>query len=166
MQPVGGGGSSELSRSGGGGLARYRSAPATWLEALLESDEEPSEVVLDPPLLSSSKPPTVPPHSGTVTGTTTSRLDTDLSLLETLSGGPSHGLSNFLRQSSSPAEFLSQINSDGYISSFGIPDYTSPSSVNVSSGKWALEAEDADKSTKLSSSSQQVTIILLHHIVC
>ncbi|CAI9786954.1 unnamed protein product [Fraxinus pennsylvanica] len=154
MQPASGGGSSELSRSGGGGLARFRSAPATWLEALLESDEEPSEVVLDPPLLSSSKPPPVPPHSATSNATATSRFDTDLSLLETLSGGPSHGLSNFLRQNSSPAEFLSQINSDGYFSSFGIPDYTSPSSVNVSSGKWALEAEDADKSTpKLSSSS-------------
>ncbi|CAI9754304.1 unnamed protein product [Fraxinus pennsylvanica] len=154
MQPAGGGGSSELNRSGGSGLVRFRSAPATWLEALLQSEEEPSEIVLDPPLLSSSKPPPVPPYSAT--GTATSQYDTDLSLLETISSGPSPGLSNFLRQNSSPAEFLSQINSDGYFSSFEIPEYTSPSSVSVSSEKWALEAEDADKiSPKLSSSSQQ-----------
>ncbi|CAA3001176.1 transcription factor bHLH81-like [Olea europaea subsp. europaea] len=154
MQPASVGGSSELNRSAGSGLARFRSAPATWLEALLESEEEPSENVLDPPLLSSSKPPQVPPNSAT--GTSTSQYDTDLSLLETISSGPSPGLSNFLRQNSSPAEFLSQINTDGYFTSFGIPEYTSPSLVNVPPENWALEVEDADKiSPKLSSSSQQ-----------
>ncbi|XP_022852262.1 transcription factor bHLH80-like isoform X2 [Olea europaea var. sylvestris] len=154
MQPASVGGSSELNRSAGSGLARFRSAPANWLEALLESEEEPSENVLDPPLLSSSKPPPVPPNSAT--GTSTSQYDTDLSLLETISSGPSPGLSNFLRQNSSPAKFLSQINTDGYFPSFGIPEYTSPSLVNVPPGNWALEVEDADKiSPKLSSSSQQ-----------
>ncbi|CAM8999650.1 unnamed protein product [Rhodiola kirilowii] len=55
MQPTPGGSSSGgiggadgpgLSR-GGGGLARFRSAPATWLEALLEDDDDEGEGVED-----------------------------------------------------------------------------------------------------------------------
>ncbi|KAL0432120.1 UNVERIFIED_CONTAM: Transcription factor [Sesamum latifolium] len=137
MQPPRGSGTTELSRSsgaGGGGLARYRSAPATWLEALLESDDDQSEVVLDIP-----KPPS-----------TAAPSDLDLDFLESTSAA---GLTNFLRQNSSPAEFLSLLNdSDGYFSNLGIPatyDY-----VSSSSAKRAREAEDLDKlSPKLSSSS-------------
>ncbi|KAL0282831.1 UNVERIFIED_CONTAM: Transcription factor [Sesamum angustifolium] len=135
MQPPRGSGSTELSRSsGGGGLARYRSAPATWLEALLESDDDLSEVVLDIP----KPPPTAAPS------------DLDLDFLESTTAA---GLTNFLRQNSSPAEFLSLLNdSDGYFSNLGIPatcDY-----VSSSSAKRAREAEDLDKlSPKLSSSS-------------
>ncbi|KAL8231018.1 hypothetical protein R6Q57_000796 [Mikania cordata] len=40
---------------GGGGLSRFRSAPAAWLEALLESEEE-EDGIIDPP-----KPPKTPP---------------------------------------------------------------------------------------------------------
>ncbi|PIN08848.1 hypothetical protein CDL12_18565 [Handroanthus impetiginosus] len=134
MQPPRGSGSTEQNRSSGG-LARYRSAPATWLEALLESDEEQSEAVLDIP-----KPPP-----------SASASDVDLELLE--SAGPG-GLSNFLRQNSSPAEFLSLLNSsDGYFSNLGIPanyDYVS----SPSSAKRPREAEDLDKlPPKLSPSS-------------
>lgn len=104
----------------GGGLSRYRSAPATWLEALLESDTE-NEVVLNPssPILHSPNKP--PPHPST-----TQQQLPELVKPETrFTGDPglfeSGGSSNFLRQQSSPAEFLSHINSDGYFSSYGIP---------------------------------------------
>ncbi|XP_073020864.1 transcription factor bHLH80-like [Primulina eburnea] len=129
MQQGSGGESGELSRSGG--LARFRSAPATWLEALLESDEEYSDVVSELP-----KPP--------------SDAATDLELLESTGSG---GLSNFLRQNSSPAEFLSMLNkSDGYFSSFGIPaSYGHPSSISV---KRARQGDTLDKPLpKLTSSS-------------
>ncbi|XP_011075032.1 transcription factor bHLH80 [Sesamum indicum] len=107
---------------------------ATWLEALLESDDDQSEVVLDIP----KPPPSAAPS------------DLDLDFLEPTSAA---GLTNFLRQNSSPAEFLSLLNdSDGYFSNLGIPatyDY-----VSSSSPKRAREAEDLDKlSPKLSSSS-------------
>ncbi|KZV40881.1 hypothetical protein F511_05126 [Dorcoceras hygrometricum] len=129
MQSESGGESGELSR--GGGLARFRSAPATWLEALLESDEEPSDVFMELP-----KPP--------------SDAATDLELLESTGSG---GLSNFLRQNSSPAELLSLLNnSDGYFSSLGIPaSYDYPSST---SAKRARHGDALDKlPPKLSSSS-------------
>ncbi|XP_073124888.1 transcription factor bHLH80 isoform X2 [Henckelia pumila] len=129
MQPASGAESGELSRSGG--LARFRSAPATWLEALLESDEESSDVVFELP-----KPQ---PDAAT-----------DLDLLESTGSG---GLSNFLRQSSSPAEFLSVLNkNDGYFSGLGIPaSYGYPSST---SAKRARQGDILDKpSPKLSSSS-------------
>ncbi|KAK6115508.1 hypothetical protein DH2020_007777 [Rehmannia glutinosa] len=133
MQPPRGSGSSELSRSDGG-LARYRSAPATWLEALLESEDEQSEVILDIP-----KPP---PNAST--------SDVDLELLESTGGG---GLSNFLRMNSSPAEFLSLLNdSEGYFSNLGIP--ANYGYVSSPSAKRAREAEDLDKlSPKLLSSA-------------
>ncbi|KAK4490042.1 hypothetical protein RD792_000696 [Penstemon davidsonii] len=139
MQSASGGGGTEFSRrggGGGGGLVRYRSAPATWLEALLESEDEQVDVVLELP-----KPP--PPNT-----------DSDLEFLESSAGGG--GLSNFLRQNSSPAEFLSLLNnSDGYFSSLGIPadfDYVSPPLT-----KRAREAEDVvTVSRQLPSSSTLV----------
>lgn len=134
-------GSAELTRSDGGGLARYQSAPATWLEALLESDEEQPlpEVVLDVP-----KPP--PPNA--------SAADMDLELLE--SGGG--GFSNFLRMNSSPAEFLSLLNSsEGFFSNLGIP--ANYEFVPATVAKRAREAEDLDKiSPKRSSSSSTLSV--------
>lgn len=95
MQPTG---------SGGGGpsrgLARFRSAPATWLEALLESEEEEEEESILPPKPSTATPPTTT--------------------------NPGLFSSPFLRQNSSPAEFLGQIRtgSDGYLSNFALlPHY-------------------------------------------
>lgn len=142
MQPPRGSGSTELTRSSGGGLARYRSAPATWLEALLESDEEQQpEVVSDIP----KAPPNV------------SEPDIDLELFESTGGGGG-GLSNFLRMNSSPADFLSLLNnSDGYFSNLGIPgnyDYASSPSA-----KRAREAEDLDKLSPKSPSFST-------HLVC
>lgn len=126
----------DLPRTGGGGasagLARYRSAPATWLEALLESDDD---VVVEIP-----KPPTT--------------TDIDLDLLESAAAG---GLTNFLRQNSSPAEFLSSVStSDGYFSNLGIPasyDYAS-----LPSAKRAREAEDLDKRSPKSSPSSSTPL--------
>ncbi|KAM7512670.1 hypothetical protein LguiB_011545 [Lonicera macranthoides] len=110
MQPTG----------GGGGLARFRSAPASWLEALLESEEEELEdVVVDPP---TPKPTaTTPTHqlhniSPNPPKNPSAVVDPELLFGSTVGGGSS---SSFLRQNSSPAEFLSQI--DGYFSNFGIP---------------------------------------------
>lgn len=146
MQPPRSSGSAELTRSDGGGLARYRSAPATWLEALLEDEEQPlPDVVLDTP-----RPPPPPNASST---------DVDLELLESAGGG---GFSNFLRMNSSPAEFLSLLNSsEGYFSNLGIPaDYEL---VPATSAKRAREAEDLDRispkrSPSSSTSSQLVCI--------
>ncbi|KAA8538675.1 hypothetical protein F0562_028283 [Nyssa sinensis] len=129
MQPSGdgGGGGGELSR----GLARFRSAPATWLETLLESEEEDDS--LKPTQCLTQVHPT---NSGTpTTGNSASSYVSaaDPGLFDA-SGGAS-GL-GFLRQNSSPAELLAQISSgsDGYFSNFGIPanyDYLS-STINVS----------------------------------
>ncbi|XP_012848299.1 PREDICTED: transcription factor bHLH80 isoform X1 [Erythranthe guttata] len=142
MQPPKGreSGATELSRSsssGGGGLARYRSAPATWLEALLESDDEqPPQLLLDTP----------------------NAEDIDLELFESTSGG---GLSNFLRMNSSPADFLSLLsNSEAYFPNLPIPgnhfDYVS----SPPPAKRPRQAEDLDKlSPKLVSSSSS-TILL------
>ncbi|EOA21358.1 hypothetical protein CARUB_v10001721mg [Capsella rubella] len=118
----GGGGGGQVSRSG---LSRIRSAPATWLEALLEEDEEES---LKPNL-----------------GLTDLLTGNSNELPATTSRGGSfefpipveQGLyqqSGFHRQNSTPADFLS--GSDGFIQSFGIPanyDYLS-GNIDVSPG--------------------------------
>lgn len=132
---------------GGGGLSRFRSAPATWLEALLESDTE-NEVILNPssPILHTPNKP--PPHPSTPklkleTGGAT-RFTGDPGLFE------SGGSSNFLRQNSSPAEFLSHISSDGYFSNYGIPsslDYLSPS-VDVSQSAKRTRDDDSESSPR------------------
>lgn len=151
MQPPRGSGSAELNRSDGGGLARYRSAPATWLEALLESDEEQvlPDVVLDIP-----RPP--PPPNASV-------ADVGLDLLEPAAGG---GFSNFLRMNSSPAEFLSLLNSsEGFFSNLGIPaDYEL---VPATSAKRAREAEDLDRISpkKSPSSSSSSHVVWIRSIV-
>ncbi|XP_060216891.1 transcription factor bHLH80-like isoform X1 [Lycium barbarum] len=96
-----------------GGLSRYRSAPATWLEALLESEPETeTELVLNPssPIFHSPNKP--PPHPSTTE---------QLPDIKPVTGGDLGGGSSFLRQNSSPAEFLAHISSDAYLSSYGIP---------------------------------------------
>ncbi|PKI62435.1 hypothetical protein CRG98_017241 [Punica granatum] len=125
--------------SGGGeparsGLARFHSAPAPWLEALLEDEEEDPlkqnhfftqllAGAVNPP------PPTIP-----------SRTSSDLS-----AASPSYGAGaasgHFLRQNSSPADFLgssSMDESDVYFSNYGVPgdiDFVSPDMGVSPSGK-------------------------------
>lgn len=151
MQPTGSGGG--LSR----GLARFRSAPATWLEALLESEEveveeEESILDLDPP----PKPTTTPTQSFTPPPTAAAnKTYVDPGLFS------SPGSSAFLRQNSSPAEFLAQINSgsDGYFSNFGIPanyDY-------LPSSKRPREVDSADPSVKF---SPQLVSTVYFSILC
>ncbi|KAK3003947.1 hypothetical protein RJ639_019223, partial [Escallonia herrerae] len=154
MQPTGGGG--ELSR----GLARFRSAPATWLEALLEEaeeEEEEEEDVIDPP-----KPPTqclnhVRPPTSDAPSTRASTGSLDPGLF--VPGGGSSSSIGFLRQNSSPADLLAQISSggpDGYFSTFGIPasyDYLSAADASAS-GKRPPEVDSVyseDPSPKHSS---------------
>ncbi|KAF3675373.1 Transcription factor bHLH80 [Capsicum chinense] len=137
----------------GGGLSRFRSAPATWLEALLESDdtENETEVVLNPssPILHTPNKP--PPHPSSTHKLP--ELKMDPGLFESVGGSTS---SSFLRQNSSPAEFLAQISSDagGYFSSYGIPsslEYLSPS-VDVSqSVKRGREGNSESSPRKLKS---------------
>ncbi|KAF3445420.1 hypothetical protein FNV43_RR10596 [Rhamnella rubrinervis] len=135
MQPTPGGGSSGSGGGGGGGgsggglsrggLARFRSAPATWLEALLEDEEEdplkPNQCLTQ--LLTENSP------------TTSSRDSVPFASPLADPGGSFDG--GFLRQNSSPADFLGNSSSfsEGYLSNFGIPanfDFVSPN-INVSS---------------------------------
>lgn len=107
MQPTPGGSASGSGSGGGlsrGGLARFRSAPATWLEALLEDEEED-------PLLKPTQ---------------------CLTQLLTENADPSsHDDAGFHRQNSSPADFL--VSSDGFYSNFAIPtSFDLPSSANMS----------------------------------
>ncbi|KAL1219985.1 Transcription factor bHLH81 [Cardamine amara subsp. amara] len=115
----GGEGGGQLSRSG---LSRIRSAPATWLETLLEEDEEES----------------LKPNLGLTELLTGNSNDLPASRSSFEFPIPvDQGLyqqSGFHRQNSTPADFLS--GSDGFIQSFGIPenyDYLSPS-IDVSPG--------------------------------
>ncbi|KAK3012871.1 hypothetical protein RJ639_009848, partial [Escallonia herrerae] len=135
MQPTGGGG--ELSR----GLARFRSAPATWLEALLEEEED----VIDPP-----KPPTqclnnLPPPTSAAPSTRPSAGFPDPGLFVP-GGGSSSGI-GFLRQNSSPADLLAQISSggpDGYFSNFPASyDYLSAADASTS-GKRPREVDSVN----------------------
>ncbi|KAL6179156.1 hypothetical protein ACLB2K_050672 [Fragaria x ananassa] len=103
MQPAPGG-SGEVTR---GGLGRFCSAPASWLEALLEDEEEdplkPTQCLTD--LLADS---CGGPTSSAAVGFGSSEVVAD----------PAAG---FLRQNSSPADFVgnSSGGSEGYFSGFG-----------------------------------------------
>ncbi|OMO53982.1 hypothetical protein CCACVL1_28163 [Corchorus capsularis] len=147
MQPTPGGSSSSSGGGGGGGevsrsgLARFRSAPATWLEALFEEGEEdllkPNQCLTQ--LLTSSSTATRFPNSADPTG---------------LFDEPPTG---FQRQNSSPADFLANTSaaaSDAYFSNFGIPpnyDYLSPS-IDVSpSSKRNREPDSQFTPTKFQS---------------
>ncbi|CAH2070676.1 unnamed protein product [Thlaspi arvense] len=116
-----GGGGGQVSRSG---LSRIRSAPATWLEALLEEDEEES---LKPTNLGLTELLT-----GNSADLPTSRGSFELPILV------EHGFyqqGEFHRQNSTPADFLS--GSDGFIPSYGLQancEYLSPPNIDVSPG--------------------------------
>ncbi|XP_062101770.1 transcription factor bHLH80 [Humulus lupulus] len=149
MQPTSGHSSSSVGGGGGGGgvsrggLTRFRSAPATWLEALLEDEEE--DQLLKPTqcltqlLTEHSSPP------ATATGSVPFGSSEDpCSFADEASG--------FLRQNSSPADFLGSSGhvSDGFFSNFAMPasfDMSSSTNVNVvsptGSGKRAIEVETA-----------------------
>ncbi|XP_076903554.1 transcription factor bHLH81-like [Bidens hawaiensis] len=116
MQPTSGGGPGP----GPGGLSRFRSAPATWLEALLESEEE-EDVIIDPP-----KPPLHHHTSIATTAGDSSKptfVDPNINIMIPNPIG--------LRQNSSPAEFLSQIsNPEAFLPNYqtaGFEDYLSGS---------------------------------------
>lgn len=132
-----GGGGNELSR---GGLARFRSAPATWLEALLEEDEE------DPLKPNQCLTQLLTANSGTPATRTSVPFSSsaDPGFFEPAA---------FPRQNSSPADFLG-IGSDGYFSNFGISanyEYLSPN-IDVSLGsKRARGADTQYPSAKFSS---------------
>ncbi|KAK6246553.1 hypothetical protein SCA6_009643 [Theobroma cacao] len=138
----GGGGGGELSR---GGLARFRSAPATWLEALLEEEEE------DP-----LKPNQCLTQLLTANSTTPATRDSG----PFSSSADPAGLfepTGFQRQNSSPADFLgnnSGAASDAYFSNFGIPanyDYLSPNIDASPSSKRARELDTQYPPTKFQS---------------
>lgn len=108
MQPTSGGGG--CGGVGGGditarGLARFRSAPATWLDALLESVAEDDDLLLKPPI-------PAPPQQHHLPPTPPLRSDADL-----FDGAAS--ASGLFRQNSSPAEFVSS-GSDSYFSSYQV----------------------------------------------
>ncbi|MFS7973038.1 putative transcription factor bHLH family [Helianthus anomalus] len=143
MQPTHGG-TSGGSGGTGTGLSRFRSAPATWLEALLESEEE--DVIIDPPKPTLTPPivPHVHQHTSIATTTTSDTKPTfvDPNLLIPNPIG--------LRQNSSPAEFLSQINNpDAFLPNYstaGFDDYLS-SSRDIGGG---LDNQRAKFTTQLS----------------
>ncbi|CAN6999070.1 hypothetical protein IGI04_019603 [Brassica rapa subsp. trilocularis] len=116
------GGGGEVSR---GGLSRIRSAPANWIETLLQDDEEDD---LKPDLCLTEL------LTGNSSGITSRDLFEFPSAVEqglyTNQGG-------FHRQNSSPANFLggSAAGSDGFFSNFGIPanyDYLPPPNDDIS----------------------------------
>uniref|UniRef100_A0A2P2KGS3 Uncharacterized protein MANES_02G197900 n=1 Tax=Rhizophora mucronata TaxID=61149 RepID=A0A2P2KGS3_RHIMU len=128
-----GGGGGELGR---GGLTRFRSAPATWLEELLEGEEEdplkPSQNLTQ--LLVSNAPSSINPV-----------LPAEPGLFEP---------AGFQRQSSSPADFLGNSGlggNDGCFSSSGMPsnyEYVSQFMDASPTGKTAREVELQHSSAK------------------
>ncbi|KAF8099071.1 hypothetical protein N665_0252s0009 [Sinapis alba] len=118
---VGGGRGGEVSR---GGLSRIRSAPATWIETLLEDDEEDD---LKPNLCLTEL----------LTGNSAGLTSPDtFELPSSVEQGLYNHQNGFYRQSSSPTDFLrgSGAATDGFLSNFGIPasyDYLPPN-VNIS----------------------------------
>ncbi|KAG9133731.1 hypothetical protein Leryth_018438 [Lithospermum erythrorhizon] len=103
-------------------------------------DPPPPPSTSSPPRKAAQLPPPHPPPPRTPPSSSISRHPSaDLSFLDSIigggGGGGGGGISGFLRQSSSPAEFLAEINSDGYFSSFGVPpnvDYLLPSTTSFS----------------------------------
>lgn len=119
MQPTGNA-TNGLSR----GLARFRSAPATWLEALLESEEEPEDDEAKESIFHPSPAPAPPTATSQFFSPPENMNKPGFLDPEVLRSSP------FLRQNSSPAEFLGPASgADAYFSSFGVPaNYDSLSS--------------------------------------
>lgn len=143
--------------TGGGGLARFRSAPASWLEALLEDDEEdplkPNQSLTQ--LLAAS-------NSCTPTPTPTSKED--YATFDSSSADPglfdSGSSPALFRQNSSPAELLrnSSLGSEGYFSNFSIPanyNYVS-NNINTPPGSNRAREVEAQHLTAAKFSSRPV----------
>ncbi|XVF30094.1 hypothetical protein REPUB_Repub16aG0027300 [Reevesia pubescens] len=140
---VGGGGGDDGGELSRGGLARFRSAPATWLEALLEEEEE------DP-----LKPNQCLTQLLTANSTTPTTTRNSLAFPNSTDTAGLFEPSGFLRQNSSPADFLgnnSATASDAYFSNFGVRpnyDYLSPTMDVSPSSKRARELDTQYPPTK------------------
>ncbi|CAH8387754.1 unnamed protein product [Eruca vesicaria subsp. sativa] len=132
-------GCGEVSR--GGGLARIRSAPASWIETLLEDDEEDD---LKPNLCLTEL------LTGNSAGLTSHRM---LELQSSVEQGLYNHQGGFHRQNSSPANFLrgSGAEADGFLSNFGIPaNYNySPPNVNISTASKRSREVEAQLSSQM-----------------
>ncbi|KAF2593616.1 hypothetical protein F2Q70_00043220 [Brassica cretica] len=131
-----GGGGGDVSR---GGLSRIRSAPATWIETLLEDDEEDD---LKPNLCLTEL----------LTGNSAGLTSPDtFEFPSSVEQGLYNHQSGFYRQNSSPADFLSGSGAatDGFLSNFGIPanyDYLPPNKEEqMSSGVSGMMDMNMDK---------------------
>lgn len=134
----GGGGGGDVSR---GGLSRIRSAPATWIETLLEDDEEDD---LKPNLCLTEL----------LTGNSAGLTSPDtFDFPSSVEQGLYNHQSGFYRQNSSPADFLSGsgATTDGVLSNFEIPanyDYLPPN-VNISPGSKRSREIEAQFSSQM-----------------
>ncbi|GAB2291169.1 hypothetical protein Dimus_025428 [Dionaea muscipula] len=157
MQSSTGAGGNDLNRGGGGGaggvggLARFRSAPASWLEAFLDDEDplKPSKAHggLTQLLTAGTSTSTNTQTTAATNTTSSSNSNTHAAISSSynipsadpgfldLSGGIHHTNNlSFHRQNSSPADFPSN-HVDGYFSSFGVPasyDYLGSSSPDAS----------------------------------
>lgn len=147
----GGGGVNELSRAGG--LARFRSAPSSWIDALLEDDEEDSLKLagahqqggLTQLLTAGTSQAPAGPSGRPPSPFIQPAVDPGF-FAGAGGGGPHANTAAFHRMNSSPAEFLAGT-VDGYFSSFGMPssyDYVG-SPVGVSPSRKRLRDADADQ---------------------
>lgn len=123
------GGGGELNREGG--FARFRSAPATWLEVLLEEEEvDPLKPTLCLTQLLVDNSASLSCTNSIPFGSSTRAFDTE-----------------FLRQNSSSADFIDSFSavSEGYFFNYGIPgssyDSVSPN-VSPSRSMRPREAEE------------------------
>ncbi|EOA36180.1 hypothetical protein CARUB_v10010050mg [Capsella rubella] len=133
-----GGGGGEMSRSG---LSRIRSAPATWIETLLEEEDEEEGLK---PNLCLTELLTGNNNNSSVGITSRDSFEFRTSAEQGLYSN-SHQGGGFHRQNSSPADFLSGSGpgTDGFFSNFGIPanyDYLSPN-VDISPTKRSRDME-------------------------
>ncbi|XP_010478939.1 PREDICTED: transcription factor bHLH80 [Camelina sativa] len=142
-----GGGGGEMSRSG---LSRIRSAPATWIETLLEEEEEDEGDGLKPNLCLTELLTGNNNNSGVITSRDSFEFP---SSVEQGLYSTTHQGGGFHRQNSSPADFLSGscAGTDGFFSNFGIPasyDYLSPN-VDISPTKRSRDMEEAHFSSQM-----------------
>lgn len=149
----GSGGGEGLSRVG---LPRFRSAPTTWLESLLEDEEE------DPLKATQCLTQLVADNSASPSSPN--------SLPFASSADPFALEAGFLRQNSSPVDFIDSFNtsvSEGYFSSYGIPasyDSISPN-INVSpTGSKRIRKMEVPQNLPLKLPSQVVSSVLLESI--
>ncbi|KAL9245474.1 hypothetical protein vseg_019121 [Gypsophila vaccaria] len=105
------------------GLARFRSAPATWLDALLDDDLHADPLKHEPDtnnLGSLTQLLTSPDPNPASSGRAASFIQPTTPDSAFYAAGSGGAPSAFQRMNSSPAEFMGG-NIDGYFSSFGIP---------------------------------------------